>query len=139
MLSAKRKEYMKRWREKNRDKERLRHRLWRQEHPEATKAFERNGRLRIKMEVLGHYSLTDTPSCNHCGFSDLRALSIDHINGGGTRHCKEVGAGKTFYYWLRKQGFPEGYQTLCANCQRIKQFENNEFSFKLEIIHERNQ
>jgi len=39
---------------------------------------------------------------------------IDHVNGGGNTHRKEVG--KTVYRWLRKQGYPEGYRVLCDNC-----------------------
>jgi len=31
--------------------------------------------------------------------------------------------GSRFYYWLRRQGYPEGYQTLCMNCQWIKRSE----------------
>src|SRR5208283_3808686 len=43
-----------------------------------------------KLEVLTHYS-DGLPTCNKCGFIDIRALSIDHINSGGTKHRKELG------------------------------------------------
>jgi len=60
-----------------------------------------------------------------CGFADIRALSIDHIDGGGNKHRRFLGfglfgAGQKFYSWLKKEGYPEGYQTLCMNCQWIK-------------------
>ena len=63
--------------------------------------------------------------CVKCGFNDLRALSIDHINGGGDKDRREVD--KQIYRWLRKNNYPEGYQTLCMNCQFIKRAENKEW------------
>ncbi len=79
----------------------------------------------MKKEVLTHYG-NGICACVKCGFDDLRALTIDHINGGGHKERKQLGkgmdrGGMTFYRWLRKNGYPEGYQTLCMNCQFIKQ------------------
>ena len=54
----------------------------------------------------------------------MRALSIDHLDGGGTAHRKIVG--RNIYYWLIKNAFPKGYQVLCMNCQWIKRVEKNE-------------
>lgn len=80
----------------------------------------------LKREVLTYYG-NGKLACVRCGFSDIRALSIDHIHGGGTkmRRKGEVG-GWAWYYKLRSQDYPEGYQTLCMNCQFIKREENNE-------------
>lgn len=64
--------------------------------------------------------------CKRCGFDDIRALSIDHVNGGGNKHRRELGksaTGSWFYRWLVKNGFPEGFQVLCMNCQFIKRHE----------------
>jgi hypothetical protein len=52
-------------------------------------------------------------------------LTIDHINGDGARHRRELfgtNAGDTypFYVWLVRQGFPPGYQTLCHTCNLSK-------------------
>jgi hypothetical protein len=55
-----------------------------------------------------------------CGVNELALLTIDHIAGGGNQHRKEIGlkgAGYGFYRWLKKNGFPPGYQVLCWNCQ----------------------
>lgn len=70
-------------------------------------------RRKLRLEVLTHYS-GGTPRCACCGVEDLEFLSIDHINGGGYQHRKEVGS--SFYVWLRRHGFPEGYRVLCMNC-----------------------
>ena len=82
----------------------------------------------LKEEVLTHYG-NGKCACTQCGFNDIRALSIDHIKGNGDEHrtqikCKQGGV--TFYRWLRKNGYPPEYQTLCMNCQFIKRIEKQE-------------
>jgi hypothetical protein len=92
----------------------------------TTKKRNRN----MKLEVLKKYS-NGSMKCVKCGFSDLRALSIDHINGEGNKHRKELkihgGGGSNFYDWLVRKNFPSGFQVLCMNCQFIKRVENNEY------------
>lgn len=79
---------------------------------------------KLKLEVLTYYSTKDYPICTHCGETDIKVLQVDHISGGGNQHKKSIGGvrGSAFYYWLRKQGFPEGYQVLCANCNIRKKY-----------------
>lgn len=86
-------------------------------------------RQRLKIEVLQHYA--PNLRCRNCGFEDIRALSIDHINGGGSRHLQQIdkrGNGRTevLYRWLKKNRFPDGFQVLCMNCQWIKRAERGE-------------
>ena len=81
-----------------------------------------------KTIVLTHYG-GGVLACVKCGYSDIRALSIDHIDGGGTQLSKLSGRpGSKLYRWLINSDFPEGYQTLCMNCQWVKRVENNETS-----------
>lgn len=65
-----------------------------------------------------------------CGFDDVRALQIDHVNGGGTKELKGGGAKLGAYYWnvvIKSVLNNENkYQLLCANCNWIKRVENNE-------------
>lgn len=86
---------------------------------------------RIKHAVFLHYSKTDPPHCmcngclwhtENCVAENLIVLSIDHINGDGGKHRKELNihGGKEFYKWLVKNNYPEGYQVLCMNCQWSK-------------------
>ena len=85
---------------------------------------------RMRHELLMHYS-NGSLVCAKCGFDDVRALDIDHINGGG---CKE--RKKTMDRWRRTEytGYiyrlrtkkPEGYQVLCRNCNWIKHLESRE-------------
>ena len=85
-------------------------------------------RAQLKAEVLTHYGIGNC-ACVKCGFADIRALSIDHINGNGGQHRQAEGitGGRPFYVWLRKNGFPKGFQTLCMNCQYIKRCEEKEY------------
>jgi len=95
------------------------------------------------MDVLTHYS-GGTPHCvgwngvecpSHC--TDIRCLTIDHINGGGNAHRKLVAqkGSSSLYKWLRDNNYPEGFQTLCMNCQRIKVVENKEWGVPVEKLH----
>lgn len=80
----------------------------------------------MKNEVFSHYS--PELKCRQCGFSDIRALSIDHIEGGGRKHLQDndIWSGTGLYLWLKRNNYPEGFQVLCMNCQAIKRSINNE-------------
>ena len=71
--------------------------------------------LKTKLQVLTHYGKGKL-ACVLCGFNNIWALSIDHINGGGHQDIH----GTLLYRRLVKENFPEGFQTLCMNCQWIK-------------------
>ena len=89
----------------------------------------RNNRwhLNFKKKILRHYS--PDLKCQMCGFDDIRALSLDHIDGGGNEHRRQIDvhSGAMFYRWIRDNNFPEGYQVLCMNCQFIKKKTHKEF------------
>ena len=109
------------------EKRRETQRRYYQNHKAEYAKSKRQYRQRIKLEVLDHYSLLkgmsnpddskiNTPCCGCCQESDLSKLNIDHIRGGGRAHRKSLGFTDSyqFYIWLKKQGYPEGYQTLCS-------------------------
>lgn len=55
--------------------------------------------------------------CSCCGEKEIVFLTIDHIDGGGTKHRKKVGGGGKFTYrWIYKNNFPKGFRVLCYNC-----------------------
>jgi len=71
--------------------------------------------------------------CVKCGFTDHRALQLDHIKGSGAEMRRYTNLHKSrvkYYQWLLNN--PEytlnEIQLLCANCNWIKRFENNEVS-----------
>lgn len=120
-MTISRKEYNHQYYLDNRDKMREQMRVYRQEHIEQIRAYDRqNGRedyweLRTAaLKLLGN-------KCQCCGFADVRALQIDHVKGGGTKENRRG------WKWLAKVGqHPEQYQILCANCNWIKRHEKGE-------------
>ncbi len=73
-----------------------------------------------KIEVLTHYG-NGKCACVICGESRLACLSIDHIIGNGMAEKRKYGykSGQGIYRWLKRNGYPVGYQTLCMNCQWV--------------------
>ncbi len=92
----------------------------------------RQRHTRVKVDVVSRYS-GGRCVCNKCGFSDIRALSIDHINNDGGCHRRELGkkGGSGFYRWLRDNNYPSGYEVLCFNCQMIKLSEFRDWAFSV--------
>ena len=85
-------------------------------------------RLGLKLDALSHYSGNFFGSIECCDpfgihdkpITDIDVLTIDHINNDGNKHRKEIGSGP-IYSWLKAHNYPEGFQTLCMNCQFKKQ------------------
>jgi len=83
---------------------------------------------KLKLEVFRHYT-KGTMTCMHpnCDYSDVRALELDHINNDGAEHRKQLGSknfgGRKMYSWLIKHDFPKGFQVLCCNHNKIKEYE----------------
>lgn len=77
--------------------------------------YSQRAQQRLKLECLKAYS--KEPCCDCCGEKFLEFLAIDHINGKGHQHRKEIKrSGTSFYLWLRANGFPKGFRVLCHNC-----------------------
>lgn len=102
------------------EKMRERGRAWSKNHPNA-----QSDRLRLRRQeafrILGDV-------CSRCGFTDVRALQIDHKDGGGTSDRKIHG---TVWVAYDVPKHPELYQLLCANCNWIKRVENGEMGSRL--------
>ena len=70
----------------------------------------------IRLECLIHYS-GNPPFCVCCGQTRIEFLAIDHIHSGGTKHRKQIGeSGQALTRWLKRNGFPLGFRTLCHDC-----------------------
>jgi hypothetical protein len=63
-------------------------------------------------------------ACNHCGFTDIRALQIDHVDGGGAAERKILK--KDTLYRAVINDSTNKYQLLCANCNCIKRVDKHE-------------
>ena len=78
-------------------------------------AWSRNRRLQLIRKYGG--------KCVRCGFVDWRALQFDHIVGVGVREYRR---GTSKYYRSILEDKSGKFQLLCANCNWIKRYENNE-------------
>lgn len=94
---------------------------WRKTHTGPVESI----RLKRKKMIVAHYT-NNKMCCSRCGFSDITALSVDHINGDGNKHRKEIES-SGLHRWLIKNNMPIGFQILCMNCNFIKRIENKEF------------
>jgi hypothetical protein len=112
---------------------------WEQKHRIGNQSYylyRRNLFLNLKYEVLSHYS-GEQPKCKTCGFDDIRALCLDHINNDGNIERLLIGKGKRrscnseqIYSMVKKNNFPERYQVLCFNCNQIKAIEVRKLRYK---------
>jgi hypothetical protein len=66
--------------------------------------------------------------CSRCKFEDWRALQLDHVNGDGAEDRKINGKPSLRKYkeMISNPKLREHLQLLCANCNWIKRYENNE-------------
>src|SRR3990167_5894910 len=93
-----RNEYMRKWRAAHRAEE-----------TEKKRAYTK----RVFAAVLAQYG----SECACCGEDEPRFLTVDHVDGSGAQHRREIKRfGREFYVWLRLSGWPSGYRILCWNC-----------------------
>jgi len=112
---SKHKEYMKEYNRKNRPRLLKMRRQWHKDNRVTEAAYNRTKYKQLKDAVMSHYG----GSCAVCGITDLAFLTIDHIDGGGKKHRKEIGRDK-MYEWTVKNDFPPGFQVLCWNHNWLK-------------------
>jgi hypothetical protein len=87
---------------------------------EMYKQIAKRHRKKVKDIAVSHLTNGEN-RCVNCGLPLYDVLQIDHINGDGAQHRKEIGkGGNVMYSWLIKNGFPDGFQILCSNCNFFK-------------------
>lgn len=73
-------------------------------------------RKRLREEMLKAYG--ERCACQWCPETNTDFLTLDHINGDGKEHRKQVGSHT--YADLRRKGWPQGgYRLLCWNCNAL--------------------
>ncbi len=67
--------------------------------------------------------------CAHCGNDDPRTFQVDHINANHGLDQDDPGrGGQNMYLRILNGTYPvEDFQLLCANCNQIKKWENEEY------------
>lgn len=68
----------------------------------------------LKQEIIDAYG----GKCECCGEITFEFLTIDHINGDGAEHRRQIGGkGRRLYAAIKAEGFPKDrYRLLCFNC-----------------------
>jgi hypothetical protein len=108
-------EYQKKYRAANRDKLNTYAREYRSRNVEKKRKADREYSRELRKQVLIIYG----GKCACCGEKDTMFLTIDHINGGGSKHRK-IGGATNISKWLLRNNFPDGFQVLCYNCNCAK-------------------
>jgi hypothetical protein len=103
---------------------------WRAANPDKFSEYNKKSNLKLKRQVIDAYG----GECACCGETVLVFLTIDHVDGDGAEHRREMAAecngnkysqaGARTYRWLRDHDFPPGFQVLCMNCNCGKQWNN---------------
>lgn len=73
---------------------------------------------RARQEMFDHYGR----ECRCCGESTPEFLTVDHVGGGGSAHRKRESGAAAICGWLRKRGYPKGFQILCWNCNYAQRY-----------------
>jgi len=63
--------------------------------------------------------------CVKCGWSDPRALHVDHVHGGGRQHSRAVGSAAIYRDAIKNAG-SGAYALLCSNHNQQKRADNDE-------------
>jgi hypothetical protein len=72
--------------------------------------YEKIRRKKIQQEAIDHYG----GKCYCCGETIRQFLGLDHKNGGGTKHRKELTV--TVAEWAKRNGWPDTLRSACHNC-----------------------
>lgn len=91
---------------------------YRKRNPEKYNKQSRDAKARIREKIFKLYG----NQCVSCGFTDRRALTLDHIKNNGAEERRLLGE-RGVYYRAIDEYRPEEYQILCMNCQFIKRVE----------------
>lgn len=82
------------------------------------KYYQRNQRDRL--ETFNHYSQNGIIQCACCGITDTDLLCLDHKNGDGAEHRRNLtkADGSNVARWARRNNYPPIFRILCHNCNQ---------------------
>lgn len=114
-------ERFRQWHKDNAEYHNERSKQWYRDNSIRAKETQKSYNNNLRLKCLQYYSHSITPycMCPGCNVTTYEFLSIDHINGGGDKHRREIGH-HNLYRWLINNNFPPGFQILCLNCNMAK-------------------
>lgn len=81
------------------------------------KKSDARSRVKRKEQILSAYG----GKCACCGETHPEFLTIDHIDGLGGEHRRQIGT--NMYTWLKHRGFPKtNFRLLCMNCNFARRY-----------------
>lgn len=96
---------------------------WKVENYDRFKTVQKHVYVALRLECLQRYGGLEIPECCCCKEKIVEFLTLDHVEGGGSTHQREIFndksiGGNSFYYKLKKLDFPNEprLQVLCVNC-----------------------
>ena len=112
-------------------RERLRQQLYRAERKDETNNYQRQYARMRKLKIINHYS-NGTNECTLCGFDNVNALTLDHIDGNGNKERQQLNnkGGTPFYRYIFKNNFPNGYRVLCWNCNHLEHLRKSNYEWE---------
>jgi len=117
---AKIKAYMANYSKVNRATIRQKHKVWRDMNNGVVRNYSKKRRVALRASILNLLGC----KCSRCGFDDVRALDIDHVNNDGFQDRSAMDwttimAG----YASNPKRAKKCLQILCRNCNWIKHLE----------------
>jgi hypothetical protein len=116
------------------EKERARYRKWYEANKEHARKMKRERMREYRAANQEHYRKVSNKStkklkdsvftmygnkCAICGFTDRRALTLDHVLNNGAQERQELGERGVYRRAIEKYR-PHEYRILCMNCQFIE-------------------
>jgi hypothetical protein len=116
------KQASKNWVTRNRERDKKRKHDYFFKRKKYYREKRRKENFELKLEVFSFYT-NKKMKCEFCEERRIECLQLDHIHNNGSKEREKLNRrGTNFYRWLKQNGFPEGYQILCANCNVFKRF-----------------
>jgi len=89
---------------------------WSKQHKEKVRPIVKKYYAKLKLSIFIAYG-GNPPKCACCGETHIEFLTLDHINGGGSKERNNRKQGSYgIYRRLKREGFPKGFRVLCMNC-----------------------
>jgi len=107
----------KKWKESHPDMVLAQRKRWREKHKSQIAIKYRLNTKKRRKIVIEHYG----GKCSCCGESQYEFLTIEHKNGGGTKHRKLIGPAN-ISKWIIENNFPPEFDVLCYNCNCAKAY-----------------
>lgn len=96
------------WQQKNPDSAVKAKKTFKNKHPHS----ERDRKRELRVAAIKAYG----GICTCCKEIEPIFLAIDHVDGVKQEPYEKKLRGDALYAWLKREGYPAGYQIMCNNC-----------------------